>query len=118
MNSKKEVLNRAWLRDRLAIEEIFFIEMGERMETEIGRVTHYYSRIHVAVLMLSRMLRVGDEIRFQGQSVNFIQPVTSLEINHIRVLWAQPGDDVALEVRQPVWVDDRVFRVLIPGTER
>jgi translation elongation factor EF-1alpha len=82
------------------------------MEAEIGTVTHYYEHMGIAVLMLRRMLKVGDEIRIQGQELDFTQRVTALEINHTNVLWAQPGDDVALEVREPVQVNDRVYRVI------
>lgn len=82
------------------------------MEAEIGKVTHYDDRSGVAILMLNRMLKVGDEIRIHGSVMDFTQQVTSLEINHTNVLWAQPGDDVALEVRGPVQVNDRVYRVI------
>jgi len=82
------------------------------MEAEIGKVTQYYERMGIAVLMLRRMLKVGDEIRIQGQDLDFTQRVTALQINHTNVQWAQPGDDVALEVRAPVQVNDRVYRVI------
>jgi putative protease len=87
------------------------------MDAEIGRVTHYYDRTGVAVLMLNRMLKVGDEICIQGPDLGFTQRVTALEINRTNVLWAQPGDDVALKVKEPVRENDRVFRVLTNGPE-
>ena len=83
------------------------------MEVEIGKVTHYDGQVRVAVLMLKRMLKVGDRIRIYGQVVDFTQLVTFLEINQDSVLWAQPGDDVALKVREPVQVNDRVYRVIL-----
>ena len=81
------------------------------MEVEIGRVTHYYNDIGVAVLMLKRMLKVGDQIHIRGQVMDFTQLVTSLEINHASVLWAQPGDDVAMAVIEPVHANDKLYRV-------
>jgi translation elongation factor EF-1alpha len=86
--------------------------MGEKMEVEVGRVTEYFDQIGVAVLMLKRMLKVGDQIRIQGQGMDVTQQVTGLEIGHTSVLWAQPGDDVALAVTGPVNVHDRVYRVV------
>jgi len=82
------------------------------MEVEIGRVIHYYGHRHVAVLMLKRVLKIGDEIHIHGQGMDFTQSVTSLEINHSTVRWAQPGDDVALEVTAPVHENDKVYRVV------
>lgn len=81
------------------------------MEVEIGRVTHYYDHMQVAVLMLKRMVQVGDRIHIHGHTMDFTQLVTSLEIDHTRVLWAQPGDNVALAVIKPVHPDDKVYRV-------
>ena len=83
------------------------------MEVEIGKVTHYDGHIHVAVLMLKQMLKVGDRIRIYGRAVDFTQLVTSLEIDQGSVQWAQPGDDVALKVIEPVQVNDRVYRVIL-----
>ena len=81
------------------------------MEVEIGWVTEYFDQIGMAVLMLRRMLKVGDQIRIQGQVMDVTQEVTCLEIDHTSVLWAQPGDDVALAVTGPVNVHDRVYRI-------
>lgn len=81
------------------------------MEVEIGKVTHYFDHIHVAVLMLKGMLRTGDKIHVHGHTEDFTQLVTSLEINHANVLWAQPGDNVALQVIGPVHVNDKVYRI-------
>jgi translation elongation factor EF-1alpha len=85
------------------------------MEVEIGRVMHYYAHRHVAVLMLKRVLKIGDEIHIHGPAMDFTQRVTSMEINHASVHWAQPGDDVALEVTAPVHENDRVYRVVQPA---
>ena len=82
------------------------------MEVEIGSVTRYDEDFHMAVLMLKRMLKVGDRIRIYGQVIDFTQLVTSLKINNGTVLWAQPGDDVALRVLRPVHVNDKVYRLV------
>ena len=81
------------------------------MEIEIGSVTHYDEDFKVAVLMLKRMLKVGDRVRISGKVIDFTQLVTSMKINNGTVLWAQPGDDVALRVLQPVQVNDKVYRL-------
>lgn len=81
------------------------------MEVEIGKVTHYYDHIHVAVLMLKGMLKTGDKIHIHGHTDDFMQLVTSLEIDHASVLWAQPGDNVAIQVIGAVHVNDKVYRV-------
>ena len=82
------------------------------MELEIGRVTHYYNHINVAVLKLEESLKLGDLIRIQGHSTDFTQRVTSMEVEHHTILWVKPGDDVAVKVVESVHEHDIVYRVV------
>ncbi len=82
------------------------------MEIEVGKVTHYYNRIGVAVLSLCERVQVGDTIHLLGRVTDFIQRVESLEIEHRKVPSAGPGEDVALKVEAPVREGDTVFRVV------
>ena len=81
------------------------------MEQEIGKVTHYYSHLNVAVLELTNSLKVGDLIHVQGHSTDIMQTVTSMEIDHHRVTWVKPGDNVALKVIEPVHPHDVIYRI-------
>ena len=81
------------------------------MEVEIGRVMHYYDYIHVAVLMLTESLKLGDKIHIVGHITNFTQRVSSMEVEHHSIVWVKPGDNVAIRVNQPVHEHDMVFRV-------
>lgn len=47
-------------------------------ENCVGKVTHYFDRISVAVLGLTDKLRVGDMVHFLGHSTDFKQEVSSL----------------------------------------
>ena len=81
------------------------------MEVRIGKVTHYYNRIRVAVLKLDGELKVGDTILFLGHSTDFGQPVTSMEIEHRKVQSVPAGSEVAVQVIQPVRTGDKVVKV-------
>lgn len=81
------------------------------MEVRIGKITHYFNRIGVAVLDLNDDIRVGDRINIVGHTTEFSQPVESLEIDHEKVQSAGPGDDVALKVWDYVRDGDEVFRI-------
>ena len=82
------------------------------MEIEIGKVIHYYNHIGVAVLALEESLKLGDKIHIAGHSTDFVQRVTSMEVEHHTVLWVKPGDKMALKVIQPVHEHDIVYRVV------
>jgi putative protease len=81
------------------------------MEKEIGRITHYFNRLGVAVLELTEGLKVGDVVHILGHTTDFTQPVWSLEIEHRKIQAVGPGADVALEVSDRVRRGDRVYRV-------
>jgi hypothetical protein len=48
--------------------------------TQIGQVSHFYDYIHVASIVLTEPLHVGDTIHFLGHSTDFKQKVTSIQI--------------------------------------
>ncbi|MEW6717855.1 MAG: translation elongation factor-like protein [Chloroflexota bacterium] len=81
------------------------------MEVKIGKVTHYYDRIGVAVLALRGELKIGDTIRILGHTTDITQEVKSMEIEHQRVESVGPGDDVALKVIDRVRNGDDVYKV-------
>ena len=82
------------------------------MEVEIGKVTHYYNHIGVAVLALTDSLKLGDLIHIFGHSTDLTQRVSSMEVEHHSIVWVKPGDNVAVRVNQPVHVHDVVYRIV------
>ncbi len=82
------------------------------METRIGKITHYYNHLSVAVLDLTGELKVGDRIHIHGHSTDFEQPVDSLEVEHQKVQSVGPKAEVALKVTGVVRKDDQVYKVV------
>jgi len=82
------------------------------MEVEIGRITHYYNHLNVAVLRLTDSLKLGDKIHILGHVTDLTERVTSMQVNHHVVMWVKPGDDVAVIVTEPVREHDMVYRVV------
>ncbi len=87
---------------------------GETLPEEgklIGKVSHYFSKISVAVIELSEPLKVGDSIRIIGGETDFSQTVESMEIEHEKVKEAKPGDSVGLQVNQKVREGYKVYKL-------
>lgn len=78
---------------------------------QVGKVTHFFDHISVAVLSLTKPIKVGDTVHFLGHSTDFKQTVTSLQIEHKPVNEAKAGDDIAMKVSQPVHPNDKVFKL-------
>jgi putative protease len=87
------------------------------MEIEIGRVTHYYNHLNVAVLRLTDGLKLGDTIHILGHVTDLTEKVASMQVNHHVVVWVKPGDDVAITVNEPVREHDVVYRVIEESLE-
>jgi len=82
------------------------------MEEEIGMVTHYFSKVSVAVIEITAgSLKVGDTIHIKGHTSDFTQQVESLQQEHQAIPQAGKGSSVGLKVKQLVHDHDRVFKV-------
>jgi translation elongation factor EF-1alpha len=77
----------------------------------IGKITHYFGNIGVAVIELSETLKVGDTIRIVGGETDFTQTVDSMEIEHEKVETAKKGDSVGLKVEQKVREGYKVYKL-------
>lgn len=86
--------------------------MGESQLKEVGRVTHYFSKIGVAVLELSDKLSVGDRILIRGMTTNFEQTVDSMQIDRVDIESAEAGKSVGLKVEDRVREGDSVYKIL------
>lgn len=84
--------------------------MGE--VKEVGKVTHYFTRISVAVVELSDRLAVGDRILIKGATTNFEQIVESMQIEHKNVAVAEAGQSIGLKVKDRVREGDVVYKVI------
>jgi len=78
---------------------------------KVGKITHYYNKIGVAVVELSDTLTVGDLIKISGHGREFTQTVESMQIEHEQVKEAKKGQAIGLKVSQEVKEGDEVFRV-------
>lgn len=77
----------------------------------IGKISHYFGKIGVAVIKLSGTLKVGDNIRIAGGEVDFAQVIDSMEIEHEKVKTAKKGDSVGLKINQKVREGYKVYKL-------
>ena len=77
----------------------------------VGKVTHFFDKVSVAVVELDNTLRVGDRIRIEGATTGFEQVVDSMQIEHQSITEAKQGDAIGLKVADKVRKGDTVYRV-------
>ena len=80
----------------------------------IGRVTHWFGKINVAVIKLLVPFKVGDYIHIKGAHADFVQRIDSMQINHKYVEKAGKGAEIGLKVKQKVREDYLVFKAERP----
>lgn len=78
---------------------------------EIGKVTHYYGKIGVAIIGLSGGLKMGDRIKIQGAHGEFEETVDSMEVDHKSVAEAKKGDVIGLKVNEKASEGAKVFKL-------
>ena len=86
--------------------------MSEENVIEVGRITHFFSKISVAVLELTAPLAVGDRILIKGPSTDFEQVVESMQIEHKNIQRAEAGQSIGLKTVQHVREKDLVYKKL------
>jgi putative protease len=84
--------------------------LGEEEIVEIGKITHFFSKIEVAIIELKAALSVGDTIAIKGPTTDFEQRVDSMQIEHKNVQRAETGQSIGLKVIQRVRETDVVYR--------
>ena len=83
----------------------------EKELVEIGRVSHYFSKISVAVIELKAPLAVGNRILIKGSTSDIEQAVDSMQIEHENVQRAEAGQSIGLKVKERVRENDVVYKV-------
>lgn len=86
--------------------------MSEENIVKIGRITHFFTKISVAVIELTAPLAVGDTIVLKGPTTDFEQVVESMQIEHQNVQNAKAGQSIGLKVIQRVRENDMVYKKL------
>lgn len=79
---------------------------------EVGHITHFFSKINVAVVELTLPLAVGDRILVKGPSTDFEQVVESMQIDRQAIQRAESGQNIGLKVMQPVKEKDVAYKKL------
>ena len=83
-----------------------------KKEKTIGKVTHYFDAIKVAVIKLSSPVKLGDKIRIVGgEDTDFDQEIKSMQIDHEKVKTAKKGKQIGLKVSKKVREGYKVFKI-------
>jgi translation initiation factor IF-2 len=77
----------------------------------VGRITHYYDKIQVAVIELSGRLKEGDSISIEKDGQAFEQKAESMQIDRKPVKEAKKGEAIGMKVMQAVKQGFEVYKI-------
>lgn len=78
----------------------------------VGKITHYFSKIGVAVVELSGDVEEGDRIKVEGATTSFEQVIESMEIENEKVELATVGQSIGLKMKDRVRLHDNVYKIM------
>lgn len=79
---------------------------GERF---VGVVDDFFSHLCVIALKLQAALKVGDKIHVRGHTTDMTEVVESLQIDHVAVPSANPGDSIGIKAIGKCRAGDYVY---------
>ncbi len=84
----------------------------QKKEKFIGKITHYFDHLKVAVIALEGALKEGDNIRIKGgETTDFTQEVESMESERQKIEKAKNGDAIGLKVKEKVREGYKVYKL-------
>jgi hypothetical protein len=103
-------LNKFFMRLPYYIVLRGLVCLSEENIVEVGRITHFFSKISVAVVELTAPLVVGDRILVKGPSTDFEQVIESMQIEHKNIPRAEAGQSIGLKMASHVREKDKVYK--------
>jgi len=82
----------------------------KKKEEEVGKVSHFFNNISVAIVKAGKAIAKGDELHFKGATSDFTQKVESMQIEKKEIEKAKKGNEFGMKVDDRVREGDTVFR--------
>ncbi|MBU1092600.1 hypothetical protein KJ836_02945 [Patescibacteria group bacterium] len=76
----------------------------------LGKITHYYDKIGVAIIELADTLKVGDTIKYMKGDDEVTQTINSIQIEKASVDSADKGAIVGVKVDEPIKEGIEIFQ--------
>jgi len=116
VKAKKKVVRKAAAKPKRVVKRTAKPKAAVKKEVKfkgkkVGKVTHYFGNIGVAVIELSETLKEGDNIKVKGATSDFDQAVSSMQIEHEKVDVAKKGQSIGLKVKKHAREHDTVYKI-------
>ena len=76
----------------------------------IGKVTHYYAHIKVAIVRFNTKVKTGGELYFKGATTDFREVIKSMQFDHEPIVTAPPKKLIGIKLKKRVREGDLVYK--------
>ncbi len=76
----------------------------------VGKVTHYYAHIKVAIVKFNTNIKTGTELYFKGATTDFKEGAKSMQFDHTPVATAKKGKQIGIKLKKRVREGDLVYK--------
>jgi len=77
----------------------------------VGKITHFYPNISVAVVEVVSEIKKGDKISIEGAHTNIEQTADSMQIDRKPIDAAKKGQSIGLKVVDRVREGDTIYKI-------
>jgi putative protease len=85
--------------------------MPEEERKPIGKITHFFPKISVAVLKADELIPKGTKISIEGHDKKVEMVLESMQIEHKDVEEIKPGEEAGIKTPEEVKEGDLVYTV-------
>ena len=86
-------------------------KLVNKEEKPIGKVTHYFGGISVAIVKFNRTVKVGETVKFKGASTDFEETIETMQFDHKDIKSAKKNQEVGIKVEEKTLEGDKVYSV-------
>ncbi len=96
----------------MAVKKKKIIKKGTKKTAKkikpVGKVTHYYAHIKVAIVKFNTKIKAGTELYFRGATTDFKEASKSMQFDHKPVVVAMPKKQIGIKLKKRVREGDLV----------
>ncbi len=76
----------------------------------VGKITHFFPKISVAVIKADEVLKKGDKLSIEGHDNTVEMTLESMQIEHKDVEEIKPGEEAGVKTPEEVKEGDLVYK--------
>ena len=96
-------------KNKKAIKKTTVKKVALKVQKPVGKVTHFFNNISVAIVKFNRPIKAGTVINFKSATTDFQQSIESMQYDHQAIKLAPKNKEVGVRVKKRVREEDKLY---------